>query len=460
VSGLQLLAPGTLFGGDFRIVRALSEGGMGAVYVAEQLSTGKQRALKIMQPSLVADERQRQRFAQEARVGALVDSDHVIEVVGAGVDAPTATPWLAMELLKGETLAERAVAGLSRAELREVFTQLAHALGAAHDAGIVHRDLKPENIFLATPRRQGAPFVVKVLDFGIAKLVAEAQTQHTAAIGTPLWMAPEQTEVGGVVNAAADVWALGLIAFHLLAGRHYWRAASRADASAMTLLREVVLEPLVPASQRAVELGVTEALPPGFDAWFARCVARTPQERFPDGRQALVALDPVLAEGPATSGPVLSSAAVAATLAVTPPPRAPTPAPTPAFGPPSPKRRAPTPASFVPAAPPARSPWPWIVGGVVVVGAVVAAVLVLGGTKHAAKGAAASTNCANYKGFVPAAKAKDHECVRSMLMPVANAGKLGPAQAKALKNACAALGDTACSQKATSALEGMPASGD
>lgn len=100
------LAAGTVFGGDFRIVRPLRVGGMGAVYVAEQRSTGAQRALKLMQRELVGDPSLRERFEQEARVGATIDSDHVVQVIGAGVDGATGIPWIAMELLRGVALDE------------------------------------------------------------------------------------------------------------------------------------------------------------------------------------------------------------------------------------------------------------------------------------------------------------------------------------------------------------------
>jgi serine/threonine protein kinase len=314
MSGLMQLGVGSVFAEDYRIVRPLGEGGMGAVYVAEQLSTGKQRALKIMRSALVTNELLRQRFAQEAKLGALVDSDHAVEVVAAGVDPSSGIPWLAMELLKGETLAERIGRGgpLGVAEVAEVIAQLCHALSAAHAAGIVHRDLKLENVFLAVPRREGAPFVVKILDFGIAKLVAESQTSTTAAIGTPLWMAPEQSEPGGAIQPATDVWALGLIVFFLLTGRCYWRGANEQNASAMTLLREVVFDPLASASERAAWLGVAERLPPRFDDWFACCVARDASARFPHAGAAHAALARALDAAPASSpraAPALGSAA-------------------------------------------------------------------------------------------------------------------------------------------------------
>src|SRR3954447_19206779 len=137
------LANDTVFARDYRVLQPLAEGGMGAVYVVEQLSTGSRRALKLMHPQLVQDPRLRQRFEQEARVGARIESDHVVQVIAAGVDEETGYPFLVMELLKGEdlgaALAKRGA--MSPEETRQIFAQLCHALAAAHVAGIVHRDL-------------------------------------------------------------------------------------------------------------------------------------------------------------------------------------------------------------------------------------------------------------------------------------------------------------------------------
>lgn len=263
---------------------------MGAVYVAEQLSTGKQRALKTMHPQFVSDESLRERFTQEARIGARIESEHVVDVVAAGIDAATKMPWLAMELLKGETVAEAVARGRSAQPhfAKESLLQLGDVLAEAHHAGVVHRDLKPENLFLTTTKRTDVPFVLKVLDFGIAKLLSEGATSVTAAIGTPMWMAPEQTELGAAITPATDVWALGLIAFFVLTGHSYWRLRSEGhEVSGAALLRQIVLDPLPLASERAAEHGFAAPLPPGFDAWFARCCARQPTARFSDGSAAL-----------------------------------------------------------------------------------------------------------------------------------------------------------------------------
>jgi tRNA A-37 threonylcarbamoyl transferase component Bud32 len=311
------LQAGAVFANDYRIVRPLNQGGMGAVYVVEQISTGKPRALKLMHVQLVSDPELRRRFEQEARVGSRIASEHVVEVNAAGVDAENGLPYLVMELLEGEDLAARIkrTGPIALEEMRVVFEQLCHAMTAAHGAGIVHRDLKPENIFLARSLRAGgAPFTVKVLDFGIAKLAAEAGTHGTTgAMGSPLWMAPEQTE-RGAVTPAADVWAMGLIAFYLLTGFHFWRTANTTDGTVAQLLREIVLEPIPIASQRAAERGVAARLPAGFDAWFAKAVVREVPARFGHAAEAWYALATIVGADPlgATAIGVPSSAPMTA----------------------------------------------------------------------------------------------------------------------------------------------------
>jgi len=287
------LTPGRVFAEDYEVVRPLNEGGMGALFVVEQRSTGKSRALKLMHPQLVRDPKLRQRFVQEARVGAQIASEHVVDVIAAGVDPETSAPYLVMELLDGTDLAtiiERD-GPLKIAKVSALFSQLGHALGAAHRQGIVHRDLKPENIFLSASRVAGVPFILKVLDFGVAKIVAEIQATGgtTAPIGTPLWMAPEQAEDGRNVSPATDIWALGLIAFYLLTGRPYWLKGNAEKSSVTELLAEILFAPLAPASQRAFHLGCSSQLPSGFDEWFSRCVHRDPTARYRDAHEAFEA---------------------------------------------------------------------------------------------------------------------------------------------------------------------------
>ncbi|MFO0652154.1 MAG: protein kinase [Polyangiales bacterium] len=292
----QFLEVGSIFAKDFRIVRVVAQGGMGAVYEAEQLDDQRHVALKLMHPSQVSDPKLRKRFAQEARVGAWIGSEHIVEVYRAGVDEVTHFPWLSMELLKGETLATRIgrylpAQGLPHDEAWKVLSQLCRALIAAHEKGVVHRDLKPENVFLTTQPRTDAPFTVKVLDFGIAKrLSATDRAQNrTTAIGTPLWMSPEQNE-DTEITPAADVWAFGLLFFRMFTGRFYWLSANEPDLNLGWLYSELVSEALVPATYRADVLGCLHLLPPNIDAWFTRCVARDPKARFASAREMTEAL--------------------------------------------------------------------------------------------------------------------------------------------------------------------------
>ncbi len=300
---LASLSPGSLFAGDFRVVKPLREGGMGAVYLVEQVSTGASRALKLMHPELVSDDTMRKRFETEAKVGALIQSDHVVQVLAAGVDLPTGVPWIAMELLEGEDLGRRLAKGpLGPAEAAAILEPVCHALGAAHAVGIVHRDLKPDNVFLAQARSVGTPWVVKLLDFGIAKVTAEHLAGNTDMIGTPYWMAPEQTAIGEAIVPATDVWALGLLAFRMLTGKHFWKAAEM-RAGSEVLLREMLLDAIHSASERAAVYGCGERIPPGFDDWFARCVARDSAARIPDAKAAWTDLRPILTAAPPPPDP-------------------------------------------------------------------------------------------------------------------------------------------------------------
>lgn len=332
MSKSSIFAPGFSITDDLVVVTPLNEGGMGEVYVVEQKSTGKRRAVKVMHREIVADTSLLKRFEREARAGARIKSEHIVEVLGTGVEKTSGLPYLVMELLEGDDLCQYADAhgALDHDDVRVIFEQLCHGVSAAHAAGVVHRDLKPENIFLAWSRRAGADrFMVKVLDFGIAKLAAEVATRATTgAVGSPMWMAPEQT-APGPVTPATDVWALGLIAYRLFTGMNFWRSVNLGgdDSAPNTaqLMREIVLDPIPRASERALEQGVADKLPPGFDAWFARAVAREPAERFANASElwkamrALFATDDALAKTElAPSGSLPPGPAYSATEAATP----------------------------------------------------------------------------------------------------------------------------------------------
>lgn len=297
-------AEGTVLGGDYRVVRPLAAGGMGAVYVVEQLSTGKHRALKVMLPGLVRDAERRARFLAEAKISTRIESDNVVEVLGAGVDEASGTPWIVMELLEGDilpTVLER-YPSVPPAGVLEIIGQLCDALGRAHRVGIIHSDIKPDNVYIAVSRRRGVPFTVKVLDFGIARLVSDETraARVTTPMGSPLWMAPEQTTRGAELTTATDVWPLGLLVFRMLVGRSYWRTANLPDdqVNLAALVMEILVHELPPASRRAGELGCAQPLPPGFDAWFARCVVRDPAQRYSDAHRAFAELELALRPAP------------------------------------------------------------------------------------------------------------------------------------------------------------------
>jgi serine/threonine protein kinase len=306
------LQPGTVVGG-YRVVGALAEGGMGTVYEVEQIATGARRALKVLHGRFANNEDLRQRFVREARLTAVIPSDHVAQVLDAGHDPATGTLYIVMELLEGSTLSReiRRRDAFAWTDAVEIVRQIAHALGAAHARGIVHRDLKPANVFLSRSRHVSIPLTVKVLDFGIAKAIAGANDVTATVLGTPAWMAPEQTVMGSPVGPQADVWALGLLAFLLLTGKHYFHGANLKNAPTEAILREVVVEPIVPASVRAGELGRADRLPPDFDAWFARCVNRDPTARFSEA--------PAAYEAFAQLAPPTPHEPVPATISVDPP---------------------------------------------------------------------------------------------------------------------------------------------
>ncbi|WP_437281986.1 protein kinase [Sorangium sp. So ce375] len=283
------LDDGRLFAGRYRVVRGIASGAMGAVYEVLHIETERRRALKVMHSHLAANPEFQARFKLEARVAARIESDHIVEVFDAGIDAETGKPFLVMELLRGTLLDERLrhAGRLPPEEAVAFLRQTAIALDKTHAAGVVHRDLKPANLFLAETD-DGAPRI-KVLDFGIAKLVVETATDSaaTAVLGTPLYMAPEQFS-GESVSRAADIFALGMIAYTLLVGKAYWLNDRRKYDSALAFAALAVHGPQEPASARANAEGVE--LPPAFDAWFAKVTARAPEARFAAASAAIEAL--------------------------------------------------------------------------------------------------------------------------------------------------------------------------
>jgi serine/threonine-protein kinase len=250
----------------------IAKGGMGAVYEVVHANTGEHLALKLMLARSLLTPELRERFRREARIHSSVKDDHVVRVVDADLARELDdVPFLVMELLEGRDFERLCVERKPTTdEVIDWMRQLAGALDKAHREGIVHRDLKPENLFLA--QREGSPPIVKILDFGVAKIASEADGQATATgqiLGTPRYMAPEQAVDAKQISSAADRFALGLIAFRLLCGRHYFTGDNWVG-----LLREVGRGPQERPSAMGSTLGYA------FDDWFARACALDPRARF------------------------------------------------------------------------------------------------------------------------------------------------------------------------------------
>ncbi len=226
--------------GSYRILAPLGQGGMGTVYVVEHELLGKRAALKMLRRELSAQAELVDRFFNEARAAARIRHAGIVDVYDFG-HAPDGSAYLVMELLQGRSLSVRMERGpLDEPLVRELMRQMASALQAAHSAGIIHRDLKPDNVFLVDDPSMPNGVRVKLLDFGIAKLGvlpsesnfgkgSAKQTRTGVVMGTPAYMAPEQWRSASEVDARADLYSLGCVAYELLAGRPPFQADSVLD---------------------------------------------------------------------------------------------------------------------------------------------------------------------------------------------------------------------------------------
>ncbi len=213
-----LLKAGTNVGG-YEVRRKIGEGGMGEVYAGVHPVIGKNVAIKVLLPNWSRDQTMALRFIQEARAVNAIGHENIVDIFAFG-ELPTGELYLVMELLVGKSLGDYATAKkkLEPKDAAEILIHVCDALSAAHAKGIVHRDLKPDNVFLVDGK--GGRRLVKLLDFGIAKLTAVGNTRSTQsgmAVGTPLYMSPEQC-MGRDVDGRADVYAVGVMMFELLTG--------------------------------------------------------------------------------------------------------------------------------------------------------------------------------------------------------------------------------------------------
>lgn len=252
--------------GQLELGVLLGRGAMGEVYDAVHLGTGEPAAVKLLRRELLTDPTQVARFLREVKASGAVESPHIVKVIEtSSEDAPL--PYLAMERLRGTTLAEllRNNLKLAPRTVHDLLRQVGAGIDAAASAGIVHRDLKPQNLFLAGD-------VWKILDFGVATLAEENSGTLTQGgiVGTPSYMAPEQAQ-GKRVDARSDLYALAVVAYRSLTGRHPFTAPDTPS-----LLYSIVHEmPLRP--------GELVDVPADVDRWFALALAKSPDDRFATG---------------------------------------------------------------------------------------------------------------------------------------------------------------------------------
>jgi serine/threonine-protein kinase len=395
--------------GNYRVVSKVGSGGMGTVFLAEHERISRRAAIKVLAAELADNPDVLRRFFNEARATSLIQHPGIVEVLDCGVHQPSGQPYIVMEYLEGETLAAHLgrAGRLSWDQACERAREIAEALRVAHQHGIVHRDLKPENVFLVAGGAPGARAAVKVLDFGVAKLLHESQsvsrTHPGKLLGTPEYMAPEQCGGPGEIDERTDIYALGCLLFEVLCGEPPFTERTLAELAVAHLSRAAPAAssraPFVPApldrliarmlakrpADRPRDMGqVAEALAAVLEGTFARpapaaTIARaalspSPREAgrwAPDPHRrawlAVAGLGVAMIAGTAIAVLRAPAAAVAPVATVpaaaprarppSPPPGAPTPAPSlpPAPAPPPAAAAAPLPASEIPrtAAPPA-----------------------------------------------------------------------------------------------------------
>ncbi|WP_224247781.1 serine/threonine-protein kinase [Hyalangium gracile] len=270
--------------GSFRLVRKLGGGGMGNVYLAEHTVIGSKVAVKFLHEHFATNEALVQRFLAEARAVNLIGHENIVNIFDMSV-LPPRRHYLVMEYLEGQSLASLLRRPVPPAVAVPILTQVCDALQAAHAHGVIHRDLKPENIFLV--RRDRTPHFVKVLDFGVAKLldrnVGQAQTSVGTLLGTPEYMAPEQW-TGQPVDGRTDLYALGLIAYVMLTGRRPFSGEGLGE-QLQAHLRQVPMSPH----------GVRPEVPAALSDVVMRAIAKRPEDRFQTASELRAALERAMA---------------------------------------------------------------------------------------------------------------------------------------------------------------------
>ncbi len=280
---------GAVFGGTYQLEAPLGAGGMGEVWVARHLRTGRKYALKVLPAAASGDPDAIKRFEREALAASALGHPNIVAVHDFHREG--AMPYMVMDLLEGETLEQRLtrVGSLPWDDAKRIALELAYALAAAHDAGLLHRDLKPSNVCLV-PQPGGKERAV-LLDFGLVKTTAEVAvsriTMTGAALGTPLYMSPEQAR-GEPLDERSDVYALGAVLFEMLTG-----APPFFDRTIAAVYARLLAE-LPPAASSLAP----KPCPPAVDVLLAKTLAKEKAERPPSARafaDALVHVDEAVA---------------------------------------------------------------------------------------------------------------------------------------------------------------------
>jgi serine/threonine protein kinase len=291
---------GEVVSGRYRVSKFLGMGGMGKVMAAEHVVLRHAVAIKFLHPHLVQSKTAQRRFAREARASAVLSSPHAIRILDVD-QLPWGAPYLVMEHLEGHSLEKLIFEKRlpSADDAVRWMVQACHALAEAHARGIVHRDVKPENLFLATSA--SGPPTIKVLDLGLAKwleddaLSATGETATNAAVGSPQYMSPEQI-LGKPVDHRADLWALGVTLYELLAGRPPFVARTVQD-----LFRRILHAPVRSLAELRPDLS------PALVAVVMRCLERERGRRWPSATDLASALAATLPEGGVLAARVTSA---------------------------------------------------------------------------------------------------------------------------------------------------------